>query len=342
MLAVVKTERGDGHVRLQEHPVPVPGPGWVAIAVRYAGICGTDVHILHDHFPYWPPVIMGHEFFGTVTSVGADVDPQWLGARVACEPHSLACGTCHLCRRGNAELCGTKRSPGWGIDGAFAPVVIMPAHLLHRVPATMTDRVAALTEPMAVVVTALARARVEAGDTVVVVGPGPVGILSAIAARTMGAANVLVVGRAWSDRLRFALSLGLPTALDDAAGDLIRDLTDGRGADLVVEATGSAQGIALGLAIVRRRGRMAAIGLSGLPSLPVPWDLAVTRAVELTFSMSSNYTAWEPAITILAGAPELEGLSTVFPLADWEDAFTAVAERTVIKALLDPTLEATG
>jgi L-iditol 2-dehydrogenase len=337
MLALVKAARGDGHVRLEECPMPVAAPGWVVIDVRYAGICGTDLHILHDRFPYWPPVIMGHEFCGTVSAIGDGVDSSWLGARVACEPHSLACGTCYLCRRGIAELCASKRSPGWGIDGAFAPRVVMPAHLLHRLPDDLPDVVAALTEPMAVAVTALARARVDAGDTVLVVGPGPVGILAAVAARAMGAANVLVAGRQWSERLRFAHSLGLLAARTDASVDVVRDLTGGRGADLVVDATGSADAIALGLAAVRRRGRVAALGLSGQPSVAVPWDLAMSRAVDVTFSMSSNYTAWDPAIAILAGAAGLEKMATVFPLAEWEAAFEAAAGRTVIKALLDPS-----
>jgi L-iditol 2-dehydrogenase len=336
MLAVVKTARGDGNVRLEDRPDPVSSPGWVAIAVRYAGICGTDLHILHDHFPYWPPVTLGHEFFGTVSGLGDGVDPDWLGARVACEPHSMACGTCHLCRRGYAELCAEKRSPGWGIDGAFASTLTMPVHLLHRVPAGIPDRVAALVEPMAVAVTALGRGRVEAGDMVVVVGPGPVGILLSVAARALGAANVLVVGRADSDRLRFAAALGFRTAVNDAT-DLVSDLTAGRGADLVVDATGSAAGLALAVEVVRRRGRMIAVGLSGRPTVDVPWDLAVSRALDVAFSMSSNASAWDPAIAILAGASAgLAGMTTVFPLVAWEAAFQAVADRTVIKALLDP------
>ena len=336
MLALVKTARGDGNVRLEERPIPIPAPGWVSIAVRYAGICGTDPHILHDHFPYWPPVVMGHEFCGTVETVGDGVDPALLGARVVCEPHSLACGTCHLCRRGFAELCAAKRSPGWGIDGAFAGCVAMPAHLLHRVPDSLPDRVAALTEPMAVAVTALARGRVEAGDTAVVVGPGPVGILSAIAIRAMGAAHVLIVGRSGSDRLRFAATLGFATATDDVV-DLVTELTAGRGADVVVDASGSPEAIASALAVVRRRGRFVAIGMSGHAAVPVPWDLAINRAIDATFSMSSNATAWDPAISILVGAAEaLETMSTVFPLVAWEAAFAAVTDRTVIKALFDP------
>ena len=135
----------------------------------------------------------------------------------SCEPHSLACGTCHLCRRGFAELCANKRSPGWGIDGAFADGLAMPAHLLHRVPDGLSDRVAALAEPMAVSVTALARAGVQAGDIVLIVGPGPIGILLAAGAIAMGAATVVVAGRHDSDRLRFAGTIGALTVLGDAA-----------------------------------------------------------------------------------------------------------------------------
>ena len=189
MRALVKTARGVGHLELQDLPEPVPAAGWVSIKVRYAGICGTDLHIVRDEFPYWPPVTLGHEFFGTVIELGDGVDPALLGARVVCEPHSRACGICHLCRRGFAELCADKRSPGWGIDGAFADRLAMPAHLLHRVPDGLSDRVAALAEPMAVSVTALGRTGVQAGDTVLIVGPGPIGILLAAGARALGAGD---------------------------------------------------------------------------------------------------------------------------------------------------------
>ena len=296
MRALVKTERGDGHLALLDWSDPVPEAGWVSIAVTYGGICGTDLHILHDHFPYWPPVILGHEFVGTVAGVGTGVDPGLLGVRVVSEPHSGACGTCHLCRRGMAELCPEKRSPGWGIDGAFASLVTLPVHLLHRVPDGIPDRTAALAEPMAVAVTALMRGRVEPGDTVLVIGPGPVGILLAVAARAVGAAEVIVVGREPSDRLRFAGSLGFRTTTTDAAEALTRERTADRGADLVVEAAGTEAAIALARAAVRRRGRIAAVAISGRPEVTVHWDLAVSQAVDIAFSMSSSGTAWDPGL----------------------------------------------
>ena len=322
---------------LLDRSTPTPAPGWVRIAVAYGGICGTDLHILHDHFPYWPPVTLGHEFTGTIEAVGPGVDEALVGVRVVCEPHSLACGTCHLCRRGVAELCASKRSPGWGIDGAFSQFLVMPAHLIHRVPDQLSDRVAALAEPMAIAVTALLRGRVDAGDTVLIVGPGPVGILLAVAARAMGAGVVIVAGRVDSDRLRFAAGLGFPTALGETALDVVHDASATHGADLVVEASGTEDGIALAIGAARRRGRMVAVGLSGATSLDVPWDLAVSRSLDLAFSMSSSHAAWEPGLGILAGsASGLERMTTVFPLSAWEAAFRAVADRSVIKALLDP------
>ena len=338
MKALVKTAKGDGLVELWERDRPSPAPGWVVVRVALGGICGTDLHILHDEFPYWPPVILGHEFTGTVEEVGEGVPADLVGRRIVCEPHSGACGTCYLCRRGIAELCGTKRSPGWGIDGAFAPWVTVPAHLLHPVPEGIPDVVAALAEPMAIGMTALHRVRVEAGDAVLVVGPGPVGVLTAIAARALGAASVLVSARHPSPRLDFAAGLGLDTADSaEAALAAIRERTDGRGADLVVEASGAEDAIALAIEAVRRRGRLAAIGFSARPTVAVPWDLAVMRAPDVVFSTSSSHVAWGGALEILRReAAALQAMGTVFPLAAWQDAFRAVEERTVTKAFLDP------
>src|SRR6185503_389279 len=109
MRALVKTTRGVGHLVLQERPEPEAVAGWVKIAVRYAGIGGTDLHIVQDEFAYWPPVTLGHECTGPVVELGGGVDPAALGAPVVSAPHSPACGTRHLCRRGFAELCASTR-----------------------------------------------------------------------------------------------------------------------------------------------------------------------------------------------------------------------------------------
>ena len=167
----------------------------MVLDVGYAGICGTDLHIVEDEFPSWPPVTLGHEFMGTVRELGEGVEGWSVGDRVVCEPHSLACTRCHLCRRGLAHLCPHKRSPGWGIDGGFAERVAVPAHLLHAVPDGVDDVAAGLVEPLAIVVTAFERTPVPPGGTVMVTGPGPIGILAALTATASGAGRVVLVGR---------------------------------------------------------------------------------------------------------------------------------------------------
>ena len=340
MKAVVKTERGEGHVELRDVPAPELRPGWVVLDVRATGICGTDVHILHDEHPYWPPVVLGHEFTGRIAAIGAGVEGWEVGTRVVCEPHQGSCNVCHLCRRGLHQLCASKRSPGWGIDGAMAPQVTMPAHLLHRVPDEVSDVAAAACEPTAIAVSAVERCRVEPGDTVLVFGPGPIGLLSAMVARACGAGEVVVVGRASSARrLEAARGLGV-TVWDSGDVDVptaAKELTRGRGVDLVLETSGSAQAIAQAVDSLRRRGRLCAIGVSGRPTLEVPWDRAMFAALDVSFSFSSSFTSWDAALQLMrSGGVQIEPLVTSFPLARWADAFRAVEERAVVKALLVP------
>jgi threonine dehydrogenase-like Zn-dependent dehydrogenase len=339
--ALRKLSADDVELALVEVEPPTAPPGWVVLDVVYAGICATDVHIAHNAFPSWPPVTIGHEFVGRVAAVGAGVEGYEPGERVVCEPHSLACGTCHLCRRGLAHLCLSKRSPGWGIDGGMARQVAVPAHLLHRVPETIGDVAAAMCEPTAIAVTAVERMPVLPGETVVVFGPGPIGLLVALVASACGAGDAVVVGRASSaKRLALARDLGLET-IDSTSADLERavaERTAGRGADLVVEASGSAEAIAAGIAVLRRRGRMCVVAFSGAPTLEVPWDLAMNRALDVSFSLSSSWSSWDAALALMGrGTLDPTPLATVFPLSEWREAFDALAERRVVKALLDPT-----
>ncbi|HEY3415391.1 MAG TPA: alcohol dehydrogenase catalytic domain-containing protein, partial [Armatimonadota bacterium] len=149
MQALVKTQKGVGFLALLDVEQPKPGPGEVLIEVKACGICGTDVHVLHDQFPYWPPVVLGHEFSGEVVELGPEAKYYKVGDRVVGEPHTQACGHCYLCRTGNVQICPTKRSPGWGINGAFTKYLKMPEKLLHRIPDSMGYDVAAIVEPTA-------------------------------------------------------------------------------------------------------------------------------------------------------------------------------------------------
>lgn len=340
MKAVVKTKKADGHIELLDVDEPTPKPGWVVLEVVGVGICGTDVHILHDEHPYWPPVTLGHEFAGRIAEVGPDVEGWRVGERVVCEPHAGACHACHLCRRGFIQLCAYKRSPGWGIDGALARYVAVPAYLLHRIPNEVSDLAAAVCEPTAISVSAIERVGVNPGEVAVVLGPGPIGLITAMVIRAMGADRVIVVGRSSSQyRLEAGAKSGLETWNSEEIDvvEAAQDITGGRGVDLVVDTSGAADAIGPGARMLRKRGRMCAVGVSGRETMEFPWDEALMRAIDINFSFSSSYTSWNGALSLLrSGAVEVEPLTTVFPLEKWEEAFESVESRDVVKAILTP------
>ena len=148
MKALVKTQKGSGFLEVKEVPVPeIVKPNQVLVQIKAAGVCGTDLHIWHDTFTYYPPVILGHEFSGVVVQVGEGVMRLAPGDGIVAEPHANACGICEICRTGSAQLCKSKRSPGWGQNGAFTDYIVMEEHLLHKIPEGVPYDVAALAEP---------------------------------------------------------------------------------------------------------------------------------------------------------------------------------------------------
>lgn len=344
MQALVKTQKGVGFLELRDAPEPVAGAGEVLIEVKTCGICGTDVHVKHDEFPYWPPVILGHEFSGQVVATGSGVSRFKVGDRVVGEPHTQACGHCYYCRTGNIQICAMKRSPGWGIDGAFARYLKMPELLLHAIPPEMSYDTAAVVEPAANTVhDVVERARVDAGDFVVVLGPGPIGLLAAMVARAAGARHVMIVGAPNDEAIRLpkARALGFRTVLNverDNPLEAVMDLTRGLGADLVVECSGAASAIASTVDLVRKKGRICVIGLTGRDSILFPWDKAAFKVCDIIFNLSTSYTSWDRTISLIGSGlvPAGEVISHRFPLREWSRAFEEIEAQRALKVLLIP------
>jgi L-iditol 2-dehydrogenase len=342
MRAVVKAERGPGHVALHDDwPEPTVRPGWVVAEVLACGICGTDIHILNDEFRTFPPVVMGHEYVVRITELGEGVEGWAVGDRVVCEQHVSACGQCDVCRRGMIHLCREKRPPGGGIDGAFAERVALPARLLHRVPDAVSDEQAAVTEPMAICLTGIDRGEVRPGELAVVVGPGPVGLITALALRAAGLDVVLVGRQSSAARLELARSLGIEVCLDDPA-EVMKRLearSPRHGADVAFEASGSEQGLDLAIGATRRAGRVVCLGIVGAEKIAVRVDEAFYRNLDLRFSNSSEYSTWDRALALLAtGAVDPTPLITPYPLEGWQQAFDDLGARRVVKAMLKPRL----
>jgi L-iditol 2-dehydrogenase len=341
MHAVVKTARGEGNVALREMPEPAAGPGQVLLAVRAAGICGTDLHIFHDEYPTQPPVILGHELAGEVAAVGDGVTTVAPGDRVTTETYFHLCGACRFCRGGRPNLCPERRSIGSGVHGGFAPFVVVPERNVHRLPLGLSFAEAALSEPLACVVRgALELPKVTAGDVAVIAGPGAIGLLTLQVARSAGATVVVLGTAADARRLALARELGAVRAIDIDAEDAapaIQELTDGWGADIVYECSGAGSAALELLDHVRRGGQYAQIGLFGKP---VAWDLdrVCLKELRVTGSNASVPSAWRTALRLL-GEGQVRAaplISDVYPLTDWQAAFQRFERREGVKLLLDP------
>jgi L-iditol 2-dehydrogenase len=317
-------------VSLTERPEPTPDSGHVVLNVVGAGICGTDLHIVDGEYETVTPVTIGHEVSGIVARLGEGVDDSWLGARVVSETYFSTCGQCANCRAGRVNLCPDRRSIGTHVDGAFAPRVVVPATNLHRLPDWLDGKVAALCEPLACVCHAVLEPEpaVRDGDDVLVIGPGPVGLLAAQVARAAGG-SVHVRGTPRDDRRLAAargLGLGTSTTQDTPVG-----------ADLVIECSGSEAGMGHGLAAARRGARYVQIGLAGRP-VTLPFDLVCFHELTITSGFASTPTSWAKALELVVERRvELEPLVTeVVPLAEWERAFAATRAAEGIKFVLDP------
>lgn len=342
MLALVKTENGPGRVQLMEVAEPESGPGEIKIQVAATGVCGTDLHILHGQaFAVVPPVIMGHEFAGTVTVVGVGVTAWKVGDRVTAEPPARTCGMCEYCQTGLLALCPDRRSLGSGVNGAFAAYVVAPAHRVHRLPDSVDFLNGALAEPAACCVHAVVeQGHVSAGDVVLVTGPGPMGLLTAQVARAQGA-TVLLVGTAEDEeRLSTGRELGIDIALAAGAGEvqaIVARLTAGRGADVVFECAGAGPAVRTCLEAVKKRGCYVQVGLLARP-IEMDFGQVVAKELKVTGSFGSTYTSWERALELMAlGKVRTRPLITAdLPLVRWEEGFSQMERKQGCKVVLRP------
>jgi L-iditol 2-dehydrogenase len=279
MRALVFT--GPGAMPLQQHEDPLPGVGEVVVAVRAAGICGSDVHgYLGATGRRRPGVVMGHEAAGDVVALGSGVTSVREGDRVALRS-ILACGACERCRSGQPNICTDRRGMGMHFDGAYAERILVPESLLLPLPDTLSYEDGALIEPLAVAMHAVNRTPFESMDFVVVVGAGAIGLLTLLAARSRGAGSIVVTDLS-THRLEVARAQGADLTIDVGSVDpvaVIAAATNGRGADAVFEAVGVAATVTQSLAVARAGGQVTWIGNS-VPVVEMPMQDLVTR--ELT------------------------------------------------------------
>jgi L-iditol 2-dehydrogenase len=341
--AIVQYALAPMAVELREIPIPTLGDDDVLLRVGAVSVCGSDVHQAHNTHSWQVnvPVVLGHEFGGTVARTGRGVRGFREGDRVVSETAAEICGECMSCRTGRYNLCPSRKGFGYGLDGAMAHWVRVPARCLHRIPDSLPFDVACLAEPHAVAYQAMCiNSTIRPGDAVVVLGPGPIGLLCARMAALSGASPLIVAGlREDASRLDVARKLGATHTVDvdaEPLAEVVRDVRSG-GADLVCDATGASQPLEVALRLLRPGGQVTKVGWSP-EALAIDMNPVVLGNLRIQGSFSHNYPVWERVIHLLdrgLTVPEMiVGLRS--PLGGWREAFDAMHERRVIKSVLLP------
>lgn len=274
-------------LELVDRPVPRPGPNEVLIRLRAAGICGSDIHGLAGEHPLMTlPRVLGHELAGLVEGVGSEVTRVSPGDHVVVDP-MLRCGYCRPCRLGRYNCCENLKVLGVHTDGGFAEWITLPQGQVHAVPGDLSWEVGALVEPLAVGAHGVARAKVSDGDRVVILGAGTIGLAALLAAKQHQIQAIVLDILDW--KLQKARELGADMVLNPTTEDAlgaVMDLTDGQGAEVVLEAAGSPVTVASTVNYVASAGRIAIIGITG-QEIPLHQSEFTRKEVDLYFSRNS-------------------------------------------------------
>ncbi|MCL1817810.1 MAG: alcohol dehydrogenase catalytic domain-containing protein [Spirochaetaceae bacterium] len=342
--AIVKNKREAG-AEFTDFELPEMGPNDVRVKVAACAICGTDVHIYEWNDwaartfekSYGPlPRVLGHEFSGDVVETGKNVTKVKVGDRIAAETH-IPCGSCFLCRTGKQYNCqNVKRFK----TGVFAEYAVIPDFSAEIVPENIPYQTASLFEPFGVAVHAVSYVRM-VGDTVAVVGAGPIGLFVAHLAKTMGAAKVFITDVS-EYRLELAKKIGADVAINVKNDDpvaLIKDSTSGLGAGVVIETSGNVKAVKQGFEILRKNGSLCMVGLPSEPLvLDAGPDIVWKAAVVYGIHGRDTFTSWEIAKNLLSsGRVSLEPFITHrFPFKDFKGGFDLAVAGNSGKVLLLP------
>lgn len=329
---------GPGDLRVEEVPVRKLKDNEVKIQVKYCGICGTDIHIFHGDggcCDVTPPLVPGHEFSGVVAEVGAGVKTVKVGDRVTGDPNDM-CGECYFCKNGMQHFCKNNIGIGTTVDGGFAEYVIMREKQVYKVSDDLSFIEAAMAEPISCCLHGIDLCNIKAGDAVLVIGGGPIGMIMMQLAKNAGASKV-IMSEPVEEKREQALKLGATKTIDPLHEDVEDVLAEYcENVNVVIECVGNVHTQA---DAVRFAGKGATIMYFGLAapeeSFPIRPDDIFKKELHITSSYINPYS-FERAIQILeSGTVELESLITnVVPLDDIADVFTKPEYRRTGKVMI--------
>ena len=342
MKALVKYASGEGNVDILDVEEPACGPDQVKVEVAFCGVCGTDIHVLNDTFRNYPPVILGHEIAGKVVETGGNVTGVALDETVAClGATAVTCGRCRYCLSGKFIFCPNRRGMGHGVNGGFARYMVMRLDQLYRVPRDLPLEEAAISEPFAAAIQAVTElTEVRIGDTALVSGPGPMGLLCLKLLVAEGAKTIVAGAAGDEARLEAALRFGAGAIVNVSKVNLldaVRQETGGLGVDVAFECAGHESSVRGCIEALRPMGHYTQVGICGR-EIQFPMDQVFFKELKLTGSVCYTAQTWERMMRIYEqGTVNLKGLvSAKLPISEWRTAFDLCTQKQALKVLMYP------
>jgi L-iditol 2-dehydrogenase len=342
MRALVKYAPGNGNLDIRDMPEPVCGPNGVKLEVGACGLCGTDLHVMHDTFPNYPPVILGHEFAGTVVETGKEVKGVKAGDRVAVlGATAVTCGQCEYCLSGYFIHCNNRRGMGHGVNGAFAKYSVIRPDQAYKVPDNFSMAEASLSEPFATAVQAVGEITdVRPGDVALVSGPGPIGLLCLKLLAGMGIRTLMAGAKGDEYRLEAAKKFGAYEIIDVSRTPLkeaVMAHTKGRGVDVAFECAGHPSSARGCIDSLRPLGTLTQVGVYGR-EIEFPIDQLFMKQITIRGSRCYTPNTWARMMRIFdQGMVRLDDLITdQLPLSQWQKAFSMLENREGLKVVLTP------
>lgn len=343
MKALTKMSKTPKDWRVIDKPIPAYDDDQVLIRVEYIGICGSDVHTFEGHYNQNAEnLTIGHEFAGVVTEVGKNVTNVKVGDRVTSETTFKICGECRYCKEGQYNLCSTRKGLGTQQDGAMAEYIVARAASCHILPENVSTRDASITEAAACAYHGVYRADIKQGDIVLVLGPGPIGLLVAQVVMSRGGRVVMTgltqdAGRLKIARERFGVEFTVDVLKDDLEG-LVNKLTDGYGADVCYDCSGAVPSMQTGMKLLRKQGQYVQVGLFAREVIEVNFSHIIQKELRVTGSRSQNTHDWEPTLKLMSeGKINADKMIThEVGIDEWDKAYNLIKSGEATKVVMHP------
>lgn len=343
MKALTKMSKTPKDWRVIDKPIPAYDDDQVLIRVEYIGICGSDVHTFEGHYNVNAEnLTIGHEFAGVVAQVGKNVTNVKVGDRVTSETTFKICGECRYCKEGQYNLCSTRKGLGTQQDGAMAEYIVARAASCHILPENVSTRDASITEAAACAYHGVYRADIKQGDIVLVLGPGPIGLLVAQVVMSRGGRVVMTgltqdAGRLKIARERFGVEFTVDVLKDDLEG-LVNKLTDGYGADVCYDCSGAVPSMQTGMKLLRKQGQYVQVGLFAREVIEVNFSHIIQKELRVTGSRSQNTHDWEPTLKLMSeGKINADKMIThEVGIDEWDKAYNLIKSGEATKVVMHP------